>query len=31
VLRFLWVIVTLFAIFYAISAMTNSVAATRFG
>lgn len=30
-LRFLWVIVTLFAIFYAISAMTNSVAATRFG
>jgi multidrug resistance protein MdtO len=31
VLRFLWVIVTLFAIFYAISAMTNSVAASRFG
>src|SRR6204780_2765343 len=31
VLRFLWVIVTLFAIFYAISAMTNSGAASRFG
>src|SRR3984885_4661132 len=31
VLRFLWVIVTMFAIFYAISAMTNSVAASRFG
>ncbi len=30
-LRFLWVIVTLFAIFYAISAMTNSGAASRFG
>jgi len=31
VLRFLWVIVTLFAIFYAVSAMTNSGAASRFG
>src|SRR5580704_4444873 len=30
-LRFLWVIVTLFAIFYGISAMTNSTAASRFG
>ena len=31
VLRFLWVIVTMFAIFYAVSAMTNSGAASRFG
>jgi multidrug resistance protein MdtO len=30
-LRFLWVIVTLFAMFYGISATTNSTAASRFG
>src|SRR5438270_9267723 len=30
-LRFLWVIGTLFAVFYAISAMTNYAAAARFG
>jgi multidrug resistance protein MdtO len=30
-LRFLWIIATLFTMFYALSAMTNYTAAVRFG